>query len=488
MSDYQFNENSADMTSGSSPSLLADSKPRFSKGKIAAIAGGGIGLIGVGIFAAFALLSGGGTQPEAILPSDTVALAKIDLNPSAGQKINFVRFVSKFPSTFKGFNSDDPVGSFINQAELGDTINWSEAKNWIGNRYAIAGVESSNGVEPILVLAVKDESAMKYYFAKHNPDMHFFTKSGYAVLSSHQSTLDLISTSPKHLTDNPLYNEDVKALGGDQVAIAWADSKRFIQAERGLINNIASNNGLSNVTKTLEAATGRFVLGIHFTSSSVAATFLTRGAPASTLATLAQSTANVSDLPENTLVGVSISGIGGQIADSLSSDSNGASLLSSLGIRPSDLKALFSGPVSLIVLPGNSSNAQPLVALRLSPTNSTSALSAIRRLTSSDGILGALTSQIEIDGSNIYLGEDKGSIQQVISRVRAKGSLGQTASYKDSVTRSGFLVAYVNLERLLSVLDIKGEGRSFSGAGLVASVDKSSSGSSKTTLTLSLKK
>lgn len=461
---------------------------KFSKGKIAALVGSAVGLIAVGIFAAFALLSGGGTQPESVLPSDTVAFAKIDLNPSAGQKINFVRFVSQFPSTFKGFNSDDPVGSFITQANLNDSINWTEAKNWIGNRYAIAGVESARGVEPVVVLAVKDESAMKYYFAKHNPETHFMMKSGYVLLSSNQSTLDLIASSPKHLTDNPLFKDDLAALGGDQVALGWADSKRFIQAERGLISDLASNNGLNDITKTIEAATGRFVLGIHFTSTSVAATFLTRGNPSASLKALSQSTANIADLPQNTLAGVSISGIGSQIADALSADNNAESLLSSIGIRPADLKTLFSGPVSLIVLPGINSTAQPLVALRLSPTNSASALASIKRLTRNGGILGSLTSQIQIDGANIYLGEDQNSIQQVIAKVRAKGNLGDLAAFKDAVNRPGFLVAYLNLEKLLPILDIKGDGRNFKGAGLVTSVDKSNPGSSKSTITLSLKK
>lgn len=46
---------------------------------------------------AFSRLNGGGPQPESVLPSDTVAFAKFDLNPSAGQKVAAVRFALRFP-------------------------------------------------------------------------------------------------------------------------------------------------------------------------------------------------------------------------------------------------------------------------------------------------------------------------------------------------------------------------------------------------------
>ena len=51
-----------------------------------------------GIAYGAASLSGGGTQPEGALPAGAIAFAKVDLDPAAGQKVDAIRFMRKFPS------------------------------------------------------------------------------------------------------------------------------------------------------------------------------------------------------------------------------------------------------------------------------------------------------------------------------------------------------------------------------------------------------
>ena len=64
-------------------------------------------LIG-GVTVAVRGLSGGGSQPEDALPAGAIAFAKIDLDPPAGQKINAIRFLRKFPALKDkvGLNAD----------------------------------------------------------------------------------------------------------------------------------------------------------------------------------------------------------------------------------------------------------------------------------------------------------------------------------------------------------------------------------------------
>ena len=469
------------------PTVIEETKRRFTPLKIVGLVGGLVVIVVVGAIAAFALSSGGGAQPESVLPSDTVAFAKLDLNPSVGQKVDFVRFISRFPSTFKGFNSNDPLDSLIKTANLDANINWSDVKSWIGDRYSVAAVESSNGVVPIVVLAVKDEAAMKYYFAKHDPNLHYALKSGFVLISENQATLNLIASAPKTLADDANYKSDIAALGGGQVALAWADTKRLVQSEQGLISDFASESTLSTINKTLGSASGRLVLGIHFTGNSVAATFLTRGGSASTLTTLAKSQADLSDLPTDTLAGLSIAGIGEEIAKAINQDSATNGLSSNISVSSADIKALLSGPITAIILPSAAKDGTPLIALRLSPTDSAAAVAAAKRLANDGGLLGSLTGQIQVDGANIYLGPDQKSISEVVTRIKAKGNLGETAGYRDAIKSPGFFLTYVNIGKLLPLVGIKGSFTEINSLGIVASVDKSSPGATKSTLAISLK-
>ena len=63
---------------------------------------------GAGGAFAYSRLAGGGDQPATVLPSTAVAYARIDLDPSAGQKVNAIRFLMKFPSVKEqmGLSSD----------------------------------------------------------------------------------------------------------------------------------------------------------------------------------------------------------------------------------------------------------------------------------------------------------------------------------------------------------------------------------------------
>ncbi len=83
--------------------FLPAQPPESTGGKRKWVAGGVAVLLvaGVGVGAAYAagaLGGGGGKQPEAEVPSTSVAFVSFDLNPSLGQKVDALRFLRKFPS------------------------------------------------------------------------------------------------------------------------------------------------------------------------------------------------------------------------------------------------------------------------------------------------------------------------------------------------------------------------------------------------------
>ncbi len=55
-------------------------------------------LLGGAAWALVAVLGGGGPQPAEALPASTAAYFRIDLDPSAGQKIAALRLADRFPA------------------------------------------------------------------------------------------------------------------------------------------------------------------------------------------------------------------------------------------------------------------------------------------------------------------------------------------------------------------------------------------------------
>ena len=58
---------------------------------------GGALVVGGGTAFAVTTLSGGGAQPDEVLPGNAIAYVRMDIDPSAGQKIAAVRLLRKLP-------------------------------------------------------------------------------------------------------------------------------------------------------------------------------------------------------------------------------------------------------------------------------------------------------------------------------------------------------------------------------------------------------
>lgn len=448
----------------------------------------GFVVLAAGVAVALTQLSGGGVQPEELLPADTVAFAKVDLNPSLGQKIEFVRFISHFSGTFKNFDSKDPVGSVVNQFNQTSSLNWDEIKPWIGSRFAIAGVKGADGILPVLVLGISDEAQMKYYFAKHRPDFKYIVSQGFAIIADSQDTINIISASPTHLTSNATFEADIAALGGSQVAVLWGDVKPLLKSAGSSIDSLVNDQGLGSISNLVGSASGRVVIGLHFTSNAVAATLLTRGSSTSEEKIFSSNRADIGNLPEETLVGLSVSGLGDSLYQAINSNADLRDALDSAGVNSLQLKAIFSGPLTLVVLPAAAKDETPLIAVKLTPGDTSLALKSLHEVIDGNSDLGILASQIEVKGSDIYLGMDAAALKRVISIVStSKNKLKDSTIYSQAFPEPGSLMAYANLQDLLPLLDISGEALKFRSISLTTAGDQLQPGDTKTRLTLLLK-
>lgn len=146
----------------------AHAAPRRSGRRTAMLAGSVLGLgslAGAGAWA-FLALNGGGPQPAEALPASTWAYVSVDFDPSAGQKVEAVKMLNKFPALEQELGlspQDDLVERLVDRAlEQSPCTHFSYAddvKPWLGQRAALAAVSVADAQVPVAVLQVTDEQA-----------------------------------------------------------------------------------------------------------------------------------------------------------------------------------------------------------------------------------------------------------------------------------------------------------------------------------------
>jgi len=209
--------------------------------------------VGGGAVLAVALIAGGtvyaATQlraqhdpgPAAGLPSDTIAYAAVDLDPSAGQKIEAIKALRKFPAFTQGvkLDPDSDLRKLFVQKELtgGCNIDWSkDVEPWLGNDIGGAVVPTdSNGPQPVAVLAVKDQAEAKKDLPKLldcAPAPHGLSiANGWAVIAASDSIAQGVSTSATGdtLADDSGFKTWVDRTGDPGVATFYASKSAGTQ-------------------------------------------------------------------------------------------------------------------------------------------------------------------------------------------------------------------------------------------------------------------
>ena len=101
-----------------------------------------------GAYVAYGALSGGGAQPETVVPSAAAAYAEVDLDPAASQKVAAFRFLHRFPQLAKQLKGQGSLGSDLVASGLQDSdgVNYNhDVKPWLGSRAAVAIVPDLGG-------------------------------------------------------------------------------------------------------------------------------------------------------------------------------------------------------------------------------------------------------------------------------------------------------------------------------------------------------
>lgn len=192
-------------------------------------------------------LLGGGPQPEDVLPADALLYAELDLNPSAGQKLDAVRFLRKFPETRERFaESKDPRASLWelvakDEEDLSSIDYGRDVEAWLGERIGVAVLPPRGGEEDpevAVALQVRDEDRARWGIPKlfeksrDEDDPGFVVQDGYALFAEDEADARRLAEAgrARSLAENPTFAADAERLGDAGVTSGWIDLSRAAEA------------------------------------------------------------------------------------------------------------------------------------------------------------------------------------------------------------------------------------------------------------------
>ena len=203
-------------------------------------------LIGGGSFAAYTMLSGGGPQPDEAIPDSAIAYMRVDLDPSADQKINAVRLLRDVPEFEEatGITSDTAdlrkrffEESLADSEGCGDIDYEDDIEPWIGDRAGVAAMPGAEGEEPqpLLVLQTTDQDAAQTGLealidcggadeatGEETPGIAFV--GDYALVAAEDKVDGYASDAEDSpLSDDADFSADMDALDGEGLMSFWAD-------------------------------------------------------------------------------------------------------------------------------------------------------------------------------------------------------------------------------------------------------------------------
>lgn len=240
-------------------------------------------VIGAGAFAAWRLLSSHGPRPEEVLPASTMAVVSLDLDPSAGQKVEAFRTLRKFPAwkdNVGADSDDDLLRKAVDRAHRAGSCKSlsfdQDLQPWLGRRAAMGAVPlSGDKVVPALAVQITDKDKARTGVQRLLRCTGASSDSGYAVgddyvlvsdTDSHARTV-LAMGEKKSLADDADYQRWTDAAGGHGVVdvyVAKAAAPRLRRLLPGGLGSLPSAPRLAAHTTTepatLRAGAGEDVL------------------------------------------------------------------------------------------------------------------------------------------------------------------------------------------------------------------------------------
>jgi hypothetical protein len=422
-------------------------------------------------YAAWAKLNGGGPQPDEVLPADTFAMVKLDLDPPAGQKVEVYRLLQRFPHLTQVSGSDEDFKAWLLRrlsmaaADAPGVDFDRDIKPWLGDRVAVAAVPDGNSVDGLLVVQVTDEQAATDAMRKFSVleaaagTGDYVVHKGFLVVSSGgrgSAAAAVRRADTASLAHDAQYVADVASMHSDQVVTAWVDLAKATDR----VQHALAGSGLGplggDVTGGMSGlpSQGRAVLGLHVTDGNLELQLRTIGGKP---ATAEPPVGTPSDLAPGVLGFLSVSGAGDAVATGLgplASTPAYAGLLAeakAVGLDlPGDLRTLFGSRLTVSV--GAQGGAEPVFLAASRTSDPAAAAAVVRKLLRSAGP-DTTAVAMRTTGSALYVGSS-----QAVVDAAGTGRLPSEALYRRAVVDAdrAQTVAFVDLTRVWDVAKAQG--------------------------------
>lgn len=239
--------------------------PRKRRGLLAGGIAAAVLVAGSGGVFAWQALDGGGAQPHDVLPADAVGYVRLDLDPSAGQKIEAFRFLQNFPLFTEATGiTDEDVDlreRFVDElaAATGCDIDFArDVEPWVGERIGAAMTPpSGDGGEPGYVIALQagDEDAATEAIDRilgcgggdEAEGLGRAYVDGYLLVTDTQENADAYAgaAADSSLADNAEFTEAMDLLGEQGIASAWLSGGAMFDLFDGSASSFGIGSGAS---------------------------------------------------------------------------------------------------------------------------------------------------------------------------------------------------------------------------------------------------
>lgn len=280
---------------------------------MAGVAGLVLAVATAGTVSAYQVLGGGGPQPAEALPATTVGYVRIDLDPSAAQKVQALRLLSRFPSFAEASGIDDEDADLRrelfeqldkNSEELACIDYDADIEPWLGERAGFGFAPSAGGdADVLLTVAVTDPAraldgmtAVLDCLGENAPG--FALVGDYLLLAETQAVAQQYAEQARALSlaDNPAFGSDMDLLGEQGVLSWWVD----VGALTAITDEAFGREG-----EALAGTTGRVAGAVRFDDRYLEFAAVSTGgdfAPP-----LEQVDNPIADLPRSTFAAMSVS-------------------------------------------------------------------------------------------------------------------------------------------------------------------------------------
>ncbi|MDQ3106009.1 MAG: DUF3352 domain-containing protein [Actinomycetota bacterium] len=446
-------------------------------------------LLAGGAVFAFQALNGGGPQPAEAVPSSAIGFLRVDLDPSADQKMDALALLRRVPQFEEetGITSDtDDLRKRLFELALDNNEDCSgidyadDIEPWLGDRAGVAAIPAAAGDDPdgLVVLQVSDEDAAReglqavsecgFADMPDAPGGVAFVGE-YALLAETQELADGFAAAAEGspLSADADYTADLEALDGEGIASAWVDLEAVVESVSD------SNDGHDYAEAAALAGLGEIssvAMSLRANSDSLEVAVAADGVPAG----FGDTAEAVQTLPDSTLFAHGFAGGSdlieagwAQLSENLNRTEPGAvdrftrDLETSTGLQfPDDLQTLVGDDFALsfdgapLVL--DPATGEPdLTAFRFGVRTSSDIVAVADLVTRVEGAVGQfypldLYDQ-EVDGGGSVIALDEAYADDLA----AGGDLGESANYQAAVAdpQEAAAVTFVDFDRALTLAD-----------------------------------